>query len=901
MTFIEEAIFSGFIGEVISKCVDVSWLKIKEAVKNKKNKHQNIESQIYNVIVNVLNQITYNKFRNDQDKIYQAAEKLIIDYKDDKYENLEAMRFCMQILGECINDNKYKEFKLLLYQELGKNDYEELYRQIRLLQQDEESNKTSRIEQKMDKVQQGVDETNRRLGAFLDNNRRIDNVQHKKLVKNRTQEYADKWNANMFLNDFDKRDENAGVNVKLREVYLDEHLPHYLWGSNKNISNDIKDLLSEYIEKSESNKPKSLLILGHPGIGKSTLITWIVANFSCRINDILVYQFASDLKDIDWNCTTKGYMYWDAILNVLGLTHDDLYGKVLIFDGFDEINVKINRIDILNKLMSKEIKELSADFSLIVTCRENYIHGINKIKYNYITLQPWNSEQIKGFCKIYSEKSKYNISKDTMVNILNNMEIFGIPLILYMVLALNISVEKEGSIVDVYDKVFTLDGGIYDRCINNRSFAEPHRIGEVKQQIHQISRKIAVWMFENNQVEAYIPQNEYQKICNSILEEKNQEKEDIQKDFLIGNYFKLVRHCEGLEAEELYFVHRSIYEYFVAETIYSSISNTTKKFSKENLDEFTGSVSVYLKKGKITYTICKYLQHKILKLCSAINQEELSFYQWMEMAVDKMVNNGMFYSSEYKDCNDIIYKEAQCFINLVEILRQLHKKDYSAYILMSVNRCQIEKYIKYCCITFEENRENYLNLSKSFLKNANLVGTNLSNINFANAMLEKVNLSRATLEKAIFNGAILKSANFESAILNRADLSNTDLSAADLSFANLTNANLINAVLKKSVLVETNLRNTNLTNANLENANLRGANLESANLNGTNLSNADLSRAILIDVNLKNAILYNVILAYAMIDKEQAGYLEGKCDLQDSWVLYNDELICYEEFKKKVF
>ncbi len=34
-----------------------------------------------------------------------------------------------------------------------------------------------------------------------------------------------------------------------------------------------------------------------------------------------------------------------------------------------------------------------------------------------------------------------------------------------------------------------------------------------------------------------------------------------------------MRHCDGIESEELYFVHRSIYEYFVAETIYSSIEN----------------------------------------------------------------------------------------------------------------------------------------------------------------------------------------------------------------------------------------------------------------------------------------------------------------------------------------
>ena len=47
-----------------------------------------------------------------------------------------------------------------------------------------------------------------------------------------------------------------------------------------------------------------LFILGQPGIGKSTLITWITAHFIDsvinNINDILVYQFASDLKNVDW-------------------------------------------------------------------------------------------------------------------------------------------------------------------------------------------------------------------------------------------------------------------------------------------------------------------------------------------------------------------------------------------------------------------------------------------------------------------------------------------------------------------------------------------------------------------------------------------------------------------------
>ena len=62
-------------------------------------------------------------------------------------------------------------------------------------------------------------------------------------------------------------------------------------------------------------------------------------------------------------------------------------------------------------------------------------------------------------------------------------EVFGIPLILYMILALDISIEKEDSIVDIYDQIFSLEGGIYERCITSISYEMPHRINEIKEQI----------------------------------------------------------------------------------------------------------------------------------------------------------------------------------------------------------------------------------------------------------------------------------------------------------------------------------------------------------------------------------------------------------------------------------
>lgn len=785
MFIADDEIISGFIGEAVSRCVDFSWTKIKEVVKNRKNNHQNIESQIYNVVVNVLNQLTYNKFENDQDKIYQAAEKLLIDYKDSRYDSIEGVKSGLQILGENVNSDKYIEYKNLLYQEISKDDYEELYRQIRLFQQDEESSRTSRIEQKIDRVQQSVDETNQVLSVFKESNREVDNGQNKKLVKSRTQEYADKWNENMFLNNFDKRDENAGVNIKLGKVYLEKHLPHYIWYKNteNNSSSDLKELLSDYIN--EKRDSKMLLIFGQPGIGKSTLITWITVNFIDRINDILVYKFASDLGNVDW----KGEKISDKILEELNLTHSDLNGKTLILDGFDEVSIEANkRRDILDSLYGDWIYNGNIkNFSLIITCRENYVQKFAILKCKYITLQTWDEKQIKSFCDIYGAKTKNRVSENTIEKLYEKKEIFGLPLILYMVLALNISIEKEGSIVDIYDKIFSLDGGIYDRCIDNKMFADKHRIAKIKNQIHQISRELAIWIFENNSAEASISQEKYQEIFDKIIKKEKQNNRGIEQDILIGNFFKLVRHSEGIGTKELYFIHRSIYEYFVAETVFNSIEYSVKNLTEENSNLMAGNITYYLKKGEITYTITQYFEYKAKKLYNSFGDtEKLKFYELVQSSINKILKSGMFFYNdrninEYKNILDM---EINCFLNIVKVLKILFDME-KRYVISSINADSLTKYIRYY-FTKCEVEHIKINLSNTFLRGINLKEANLQNVD-------------------------LKYADLRSALLHGANLSYTDLTSAILVEADLSGANLSRATLKGAKIEEINLNGTDLT------------------------------------------------------------------------------------------
>lgn len=614
-------------------------------------------------------------------------------------------------------------------------------------------------------------------------------------AKSRTNDYAKRWNDNMFLNNFDKRDENRGVNVKLGDVYLESHLPHYTWRHNHTASDDLKSLLSECININD--KKHMLLILGQPGIGKSTLITWIAANFKDAENKILVYQFASDLKDLAWYSPDKSL--FGTLVNKLKLSYDDLNGRTLILDGFDEINIDHNRVKVLNRLYWEIEKERSLpNFSLIITCRENYIPHLDNVECSYITLQPWNTEQIDSFCNVFSQKAACQIKPATREMMTSNNKVFGIPLILYMALALNISFETKDSLVDVYDQIFSMDGGIYDRCINRKRYADFHRIGDIKKQLHNISERIAFWIFENNSEEASIPYEEYEKICDEI---SNEDKK-IKQDALIANYFKLIRHCEVVTTDKLYFIHRSIYEYFVADYICMSI------LVAQSESELAGILGILLNKNRLSIQILEYLKHKIRK-CELNNN-----FSTIKKTFLLMLRDGMTYYSG-KQYKNVIDCELVVFSNMLELI---HLWEHNELLVLNSN---IRKYL-YCNEKYDFNLSKIdfsiseVNLHEVSLKGCNLTGANFYDTNLRDTALTGANLTAACLDGLELEAKDLRNTTLRNAILRRAHLVNSDFQGADLSGANL--------------------RGADLSGANLMGANLIGMKLERALIDGTTWS-----------------------------------------------------------------
>jgi len=613
-------IMSGFVSKGVNNLVDFGWKKIKDANSERKSHEQNIETRIYQVTVDAINVFTFNEYKN-QDILYYVAESILRGFKSE-IENIEAVKMGLKILESQISDDRCADFLGILCDEICKDENDILYKEIILIQNEQinedvhEGFKRSEQNQEyirediykgFERSEQNHQETQTKLDYLVEkSDSKEANFYNEIHIENRADEYAAKWDKNVFLNDFNKRDENAGVNVKLKDIYLEELLPHYIWKMNNEPLSDLKELLREYTI--ENDGKKMLLILGQAGIGKSTLITWMMANIKEKKNDFLIYQFASDLKNIDW----QGENILGCIIQTLKMKYGELENKVLIIDGFDEIHANSDRERILNKL-NQELEEINIlkNFSLIITCRENYVSELRKIECSYIVLQAWDSNQIKRFCKAYGKESGSDISEIKINKLLEYGNVFGIPLILYMVLALDITIEKSESLVDVYDQIFSIDrSSIYDRCINNSRYGGEHRICEdkIKQAIHQISQRIAFWIFENNSEKAFIPQKEYEDICDSVIKEISNGNENIKRDFLIGNYFKLINHCDGLGTQELYFNHRSLYEYFVTVYFCESIRNLTSE------EVIAGKLAELLKCGKLTEQILEFIRYKFCRI-----------------------------------------------------------------------------------------------------------------------------------------------------------------------------------------------------------------------------------------------------------------------------------------------
>lgn len=729
------AIASGVISKIINDLADVSKSKIKKAVENKKNKHKSLESQLYNLIVSVLKDLNDNSYDRNSDKIYDTAEKLLKGFIEYGKEDEDAVRYALKNILSCVDDDKCIEFKRLLIHEISKEEYNELYREIRLLQEEKEYKKTDRIERKVDHLDQKLDDIRKNDERIIRNTDKAEKFQN-----NKKQDYIYNWNSRLFLHiDNDERP------LTLADVFI---VPNYRYHLiDKGIRFSDINTMNEVIEKFiKHNRSANMLITGVPGIGKTSIVSWI-ANEYKENDDIIILRFR------DWESHELDDGLFKAICDTLDCRKRDLENKIIILDGYDEIKALNNGEAILGDLFY-DILDFR-NLKIIVTSRPNYIDFRN---FHYVfELLHFNIEQICQFYfKIRDKKIKCNADDD-------NLDVLGIPVVLYMAIMLDIDIMKSATKPELYCSIFVEKGGIFDKFSYSGAGYDygNQPLREIKniQKYLGFLQEIAFKMFDEDKLsiprkEIEIPKLEFQGIKISVLEFP-------------------IKHLLDNPILNIEFVHKSIYEYFVSEYIIQNIKKVLETDNyKEKLAFFLGKT---LKNGKLSLEIIEFMKYKIS------NSSLKNSYDRVEAAFQLMLEDGMLYHTNM--CHKkVIECEMAVFANMLEIIHLWSNKSFNLVGL-------IDYYIKY-------NRSRALNLSRMNLKGANLIQADL-----ILADLVQADLKGADLREADLRGADLRQAD-----LRRADLEGANLTQANLSLSDMSNAGLRRSKLDNSIWLETDIQ-----------------------------------------------------------------------------------------------
>lgn len=195
-----DLLIDGLIGEILSSGIDISKNTIKAMVE--KRQHKSIYAEIYRLLIKVLNYITANRYKNNQDKIYCAAETLLKLFKDNDKDDVKNIKSCLESICSEVNEDTCMLFKEKLYEEICRKDNIELYNRI-LLWLLKQENRYSRLD--IVHIKQELDKINRKLAedeGFKKESAIIQDVQFR---NNKKDDYIQNWKSRLFLHHDDKK------------------------------------------------------------------------------------------------------------------------------------------------------------------------------------------------------------------------------------------------------------------------------------------------------------------------------------------------------------------------------------------------------------------------------------------------------------------------------------------------------------------------------------------------------------------------------------------------------------------------------------------------------------------------------------------------------------------------
>lgn len=835
-------------------------------------------------------------YREDADALFQD----IWHEMGHKYENApEVMRYCKEVSAVISSNIQISDIEMQSYLLAMPTD---ILEGVKSLLEELNREQTETITQAQEEANQKQTADIKQFIIDILNQRDSLSDKKKAFPKADNQDYLDHFYAPLFL-------EKRKSKVTLASMYVPPHIKDKQISASKCIMEWFKDKDIE----------PCLLLYGNAGVGKSSLVSKIIADanqktcaekeFELTADQVLAVALRNHCNKIDMSQKA------DEILGVLfdGYEPDELQRKLLILDGLDEVCVL--KHDFNGHTFLEKMAKLKTGFHVLVTSREakDYFDDPKNIDDLQIVHLQWEADEIETWCKKYCGAIELKkVWCDQFIQGFNALDkndlrrdIFCVPIILYICGNSEISLADHNSVGSIYDDAF--------RKILLRKHLRGHgdytnlTKADVQSNLiaWQYTKELAYQMFLLDTLdlaESGDPNNMHTKgLINARIRTKGILKEkhgidvpdnalDIKKELALCPFTK----ANGITG--ITFAHKTVYEYFTAVKLYEDYfaKFNSSYFSNKDKDE----ASEEAMETAIDAFRYKAIDKEIFEHLCVMNDApfsgtgsnspdggldfphyEQAYIQAMEarildtIAVKAPVKEYLY--PELSDENQINAQVIRAFRALTFFL--------SGHGFRNKNGSNASKRFKNFLV-LSEQKINIIgwNLDKASLCRANLYNEDLHDVHLKGADLEEADLTSADLEKAD-----LSSVNMRYAHLSFARFKHSDLTSADLRGSNLRGASLFSTDLRKANLQGANLQSADLQDADLQDAKLQDAKLQGAKLQGAKLQGAKLQRTDLRGTDLRGADLRGADLQKTrlhLVDLTGAKY----CTHPDAFTVFPD-------------
>lgn len=697
------------------------------------------------------------------------------------------------------------------------------------------------------------------------------NAMRENNIKNDYDRFVKKWNSALFMEKSDERKlSDVFVETNFRRIKIYRKQVSEQSESNLKITNDkyviqypekysgnnnaayvlkhyeleremYKSLNSEIREFMDSDK-KISIIIGLPGSGKSSLISYLAGKYYSAGRE-MIFVTLSKIKEAN--------SVLEAICIYLGVELDYLEGKTLVLDGFDEIGYINDANSAMINFINK-IKNSYNDIKVYVTVRENCIDisdtgGMPYYALCYI-MQIVHFDMIQ-MIDFHNKYTGEQISLERLELLNGEKEVFGIPLLLYLVYSLEIDISSEHDKYKLYQKIFSRQNGIYDKCNEGNggydSVGEKFTV-EDKESFHIIAQIIAYKMYVNNTLT--VSQTDVEKI---IFGGKFTEKSKIC--YLYNNFYEK-------SDDKIAFIHKSFYEYFLAEYMGNMFNKFYRK--RDSIKEKCRAVCKRFSYGIIEEEVYKHLLSK-LKCETYIFEDNFSkfFSECVKWAIDYGCRDNL------KNSKGILDRQAVLMFNLLKFACAVQKVTGKGMCLeYNIKRKNIKRelinieqqdYLEPHLldgILFEESEQfcsDWIEFKGkndiiADIKNKVILGADLSSVNFTNSNWSGVFLAESKIKNCRFEWM---------------DLRESDYRQCDIVDTQFTNANLVNTNFRSTRFKGVNFRGSNLQGVDFSNCNLENVKFDTENIDSIEKYDVDKSEVSVYIIEKRKFVSYGEYLS----------------------------------------